>query len=89
MALTPGIAAHDGRLLFFAGDHDHAVPNADREQIIGALRAAGGRHEVVVYPGRTHGFFCDARDTFDEEAAGDAWQRVRRLLDDELLSAER
>jgi carboxymethylenebutenolidase len=77
LTLTPGIT---GELLYLVGEQDHAVPAADRAQIAAALEAAGVRHEFVVYPRVPHGFFCDARETFDPVAAEDAWERVTRLL---------
>jgi carboxymethylenebutenolidase len=46
--------------------------------------AAGIRHEVVVYPGVGHGFFCDVRRDYDERAATDAWKKVKDLFRAEL-----
>jgi carboxymethylenebutenolidase len=31
-----------------------------------------------------HGFFCDQRDSYSEEAAADAWQKVVALFAEEL-----
>jgi carboxymethylenebutenolidase len=56
------------------------------DEIRGALEAAGGGHEVVVYPGADHGFFCDQRDAFQQDAASDAWERVKALFRDQLAS---
>jgi carboxymethylenebutenolidase len=42
------------------------------------------RHEVVVYPGAEHGFFCDQRPTYNKAAADDAWTRVKKLFAEEL-----
>lgn len=79
--LTAGI---HGRVLYLAGEDDHAVPPDARAQIETALRSAGVRHEMVVYPDTPHGFFCDVRDTYRAPQAQDAWRRVRELLADEL-----
>ena len=49
------------------------------------LEKAGTDHEVVVYPGADHGFFCDQRATYQKEAAADAWQRVKALFKDRLV----
>ncbi|MCZ4119561.1 dienelactone hydrolase family protein [Streptomyces sp. H39-S7] len=84
LGLTEGIAEHGGRLAFFVGDEDHAVPAADRAAIAARLAEAGVRHEFTVYPGVPHGFFCDVRDTYREEAADDAWLRVQQLFAAEL-----
>ncbi len=49
-----------------------------------ALAGAQVRHEVVVYPGVGHGFFCDERADYDAASADDAWRRVTRLFKSEL-----
>jgi carboxymethylenebutenolidase len=49
-----------------------------------ALEEHHVRHEVVVYPDATHGFFCDRRGSYNEGAAKDAWERVKRLFKEEL-----
>ena len=41
-------------------------------------------NEVVVYPGADHGFFCDQRDSYNKEAADDAWDKVKALFAAEL-----
>ena len=81
LAGTPRITA---RVLALYGENDHAIPAADRDAIAGALRAAGVRHEFVTYPGVSHGFLCDRRDTYDAAAAEDAWRRVLALFTTEL-----
>ena len=41
-------------------------------------------HEVVVYPGVGHGFFCDERPDYDKTSADDAWGKVKALFAAEL-----
>jgi len=60
------------------------VPPWHRRAIADALRAANVRHELVEYPGATHGFLCDRRDTYEPAAAQDAWRRIKELLAAEL-----
>jgi carboxymethylenebutenolidase len=79
--LTPGIR---GRILCLFGENDGYIPLAAVDKIRAALAAAGVRHEVVVYPGVGHGFFCDERGDYDEKAAADAWRRVKDLFRSEL-----
>ncbi|HXC52929.1 MAG TPA: dienelactone hydrolase family protein [Candidatus Limnocylindrales bacterium] len=79
--LTPKIK---GRIACFFGENDGYIPASDVEKIRSALEAAGVRHEVVVYPGVGHGFFCDERPDYDEKSATDAWRRVVSLFKDEL-----
>jgi carboxymethylenebutenolidase len=86
LALTPGIAQHDGYLLFFVGAHDTLIPAPQRETIAAALQAANVRHEIVTYPDAPHGFFCDERNSFHPVSADDAWQRIRELFAAELAS---
>ncbi len=62
LALTPGLTAHGTRLLFLVGDADQLYTAAQRDQIAARLREDGVDHEMVVYPGAPHGFFCDERD---------------------------
>jgi len=58
-------------LLFF-GDDDPYVPAAD----IDVVKAH--HPDTVVYAGAGHGFFRDGSDSYDEAAAVDAWDRLRR-----------
>ncbi len=62
-------------LLLFGGKDKH-IPKADVDAIRGQLAAEKKHAEVVVYPEAEHGFFCDARASYNEEAAFDAWERV-------------
>ena len=46
-----------------------------------SLATAGVTHELHTYPGTDHAFFNDGRpEVYDAAAAGDAWDRVLRLL---------
>ena len=66
------------------GENDGYIPQSAVDKIRAALAAAGVRHDVVVYPGVGHGFFCDERGDYDEAAASDAWRRVKELFRSEL-----
>ena len=78
---TPGVA---GRILCLFGDQDGYIPGEQVDAIREVLEQAGTRHEVVVYPGAGHGFFCDQRADFQRAAADDAWERVKALFREEL-----
>lgn len=78
---TPGIR---GRILCLFGGKDALIPQSQVDAIRDALKQAGTRHEVVVYPEADHGFFCDQRATYDADAAADAWRRVQGLFASEL-----
>ena len=73
-----------GRVLCLFGDKDGNIPSDQVEAVAAALEAAGVNHETVVYPGADHGFFCDQRESYQEAAATDAWERVKALFAAEL-----
>jgi dienelactone hydrolase len=39
---------------------------------------------VVVYPQAGHGFFRDGSDSYDADAAGDAWERLTKFFGEHL-----
>lgn len=73
-----------GRILCLLGDGDEYIPLDQVEAIRGALEKAEIRHDVEVYPGVGHGFFCDQRDSYDEKSAADAWAKTMALFSEEL-----
>jgi carboxymethylenebutenolidase len=73
-----------GRILCLFGEKDGLIPQAQVETIREALAKAKVKHDVVVYPGADHGFFCDQRATYQKAAADDAWKRVKALFKSEL-----
>jgi carboxymethylenebutenolidase len=80
---TPGIK---GRILCLFGAKDAMIGRDQVDAIRKALADAGAKHEIVVYDGADHGFFCDQRVTYHEAYAKDAWERVKRLFRDELAA---
>lgn len=81
VALTGGIARQDGKIMYFVGDEDKLISADQIEQMKQALVSHEVEHEIIVYPGVQHGFFCDARpETFDEAARNDAWKRVEQFF---------
>ncbi len=86
-SMTPGggkptidrTAEISGRVLMLYGLRDEIIPNEQADAVEAALVGAGVRHEVVRYDAG-HGFFCEARSSFDEIAAADAWKRLLGLL---------
>lgn len=79
--LTAGIR---GRVVCFFGENDDYIPAPAVHKIRTELAAGGVRHDVIVYPGVGHGFFCDERADYDAKAAADAWSRVKELFRAEL-----
>ncbi len=81
LARTPKIR---GRILCLFGENDEYIPLDQVQAIKGELEKAEIRHEVEVYPGVGHGFFCDRRDSYDEKSAADAWAKTKALFAEEL-----
>ncbi len=84
LSLTPGIAKHDGYLLLLVGEQDNLISASQREAIARELQIANVRHELVVYPDTPHRFFYEEGESYRQDAASDAWHRVREVLSTEL-----
>jgi len=57
------------------GDEDQTIPIEQVAALGEAASAAAVPTEIIRYPGAGHGFHCDARASYDEPAALDAWAR--------------
>jgi carboxymethylenebutenolidase len=68
-------------VLCLFGEKDASIPMAEVEAIRNRLGMQPREHEVVVYPGAEHGFFCDERGSFKADAADDAWKRTVKWLE--------
>jgi len=66
------------------GDEDGSIPVESVEQLRTALEASAVPAEIVRYAGAGHGFHCDARADYHEDAAGDAWNRTLDWFDNHL-----
>ena len=73
-----------GRIVCLFGEKDAAIPLDQVDAIRAELNTHNIAHEVVVYPGAEHGFFCDQRGSYNADAAADAWERVTALFAAEL-----
>jgi len=58
-------------LLFFGGK-DQMIPQDQVQKIEETLSQLGKDHQIKVYPQAGHGFNCDARGSYNKEAADDA-----------------
>jgi carboxymethylenebutenolidase len=63
-------------LLCVFGSEDGGIPPVDVAAIRARLAENSAVHEVVVYEGAKHAFFCDARPAFHPAAAQHAWART-------------
>lgn len=58
------------------GGKDAGIPQADVEAMREAVKAAGKKAEIVVYPDAQHGFLADYRPSFNAAASQDAWKKM-------------
>jgi len=81
LADSAAIAANGTFVLGFVGDQDFLVSPDEWRAIDEKLTSTGVQHELISYPGAAHGFANeDRRETYDERATADAWQRVLHVL---------
>lgn len=69
------------------GDLDQSIPVAEVETLREAASSSDVKTEVVRYAEAGHGFHCDARDSYHEASAKDAWQRCLSWFSENLLQA--
>lgn len=70
-----------GPLLFFWGGLDHHIPEEDRQAVVSGVRAANKVFVNVIFSDADHGFFCDARASYNPAAAAQAWSLTKTFLD--------
>jgi carboxymethylenebutenolidase len=58
------------------GGADQGIPVATVEQMRAALKSAGSKSEIVLYPDTPHGFYADYRPSYRKDKADDAWKRA-------------
>jgi carboxymethylenebutenolidase len=69
-----------GPLLLHWGGADKHIPPDEIRAIEDALRTAGKSFVNVVYSGADHGFNCDARPSYNAEAAAESWALTQAFL---------
>jgi carboxymethylenebutenolidase len=58
------------------GGKDQGISQESVEKMRAALKAAGSKSSITVYPEAGHGFHADYRSSYREVDAKDAWQRM-------------
>jgi carboxymethylenebutenolidase len=58
------------------GGLDKGISAKDVEDMRAALKAAGRKDEIIVYPNADHGFLADYRSSYNAEAAKDGWDKM-------------
>jgi carboxymethylenebutenolidase len=87
-SLLPLVTSMRTPWLGLFGDADPSIPVEEVEQLRETLNEGADVDTAIVrYPGAEHGFHCDARPSYNEEAATDAWSRALAWLDDHLAPA--
>lgn len=69
------------------GDEDQGIPVDQVEALRAVLPRAPVDAEIVRYGGAGHGFHCDMRPDYHEEAAKDAWARTLGWFERYLASS--
>ncbi|MGQ0804582.1 MAG: dienelactone hydrolase family protein [Actinomycetota bacterium] len=84
--LIDRVAELDTPWLGLFGDRDESIPVEDVEKLRAAVADAPVPTEIVRYPDAEHGFHCDVRDSYNPEAAKDAWARTLAWFEQHLAS---
>jgi carboxymethylenebutenolidase len=71
-------------MLFFWGELDSHIPADHRNQLASSMREAKKEYIDVVFSNADHGFFCDARQSYEPKAARHSWDMVQSFLNARL-----
>jgi carboxymethylenebutenolidase len=67
-------------VLVFWGGRDQHITSEQRAAVVDALKAAGKSYVNVEFSDADHGFFCDARPSYNPVAAAQAWPLTLAFL---------
>jgi carboxymethylenebutenolidase len=56
------------------GAEDQFIRPEEHGRIAEAMSRAGRQYTLTVFPGVTHGFFCEDRESYDKDAARRSWR---------------
>jgi carboxymethylenebutenolidase len=87
-ALLPRAANLNAPMLFFWGGLDKHIPQEQIRSVIDAVKAAGKPYINVEISDADHGFFCDARPSYNPVAAKEAWSLVASFLEARVKKSE-
>lgn len=59
------------------GGADMGIPVATVEGMREALKKAGKKSEIIVYPDTPHGFYADYRPSYRKDKADDGWKKLQ------------
>ena len=87
-ALLPRAAHLHAPMLFFWGGLDKHIPQEQIRSVIDAVKAAGKPYINVEISDADHGFFCDARPTYNPIAAREAWSLTMSFFQAHVKKAD-
>ena len=64
-------------ILCFFGEKDPLIPIEQAKKVEETMKRPGMAHDVKIYSGATHGFFCNERQSYHPEAAKDSWEKTK------------
>ena len=67
-------------MLLFWGELDQHIPGEQRNQVTSAMREVKKEYVDIVFSNADHGFFCDARKSYEPNAARLAWDITQSFL---------
>ena len=70
-----------GPMMFVWGGLDHHISDEQRRAVVTGVREANKVFVDVVFSNADHGFFCDARASYQPEAAAQAWSLTNAFFD--------
>lgn len=70
------------KCLFFFGEEDRSIPREDIAMIEKKLVSSKVSFSVNIFENADHGFFCDERTAYNEEAASASWLKTLAFLKD-------
>jgi carboxymethylenebutenolidase len=85
--LTELVQEVQGAWLGLYGDRDEYIPAQEVDALERAAAHASGSVEIHRYADAGHGFNCDARSSFNPDAAADAWKRTLVFLESNVGTA--
>jgi carboxymethylenebutenolidase len=66
------------------GGQDQSIPAEDIQATKDRLEKLGKNAEFQIYPDAGHGFLCDERESYNDEAAKDGWERTITFLNEHM-----
>lgn len=79
-ALLPRADTLNAPILFFWGGLDSHIPKDQVRAVVDAMQETKKPYVNVEFSDADHGFFCDARPSYKETAAKQAWELALKFL---------